>query len=668
MAKRFITPFAEAGDRSPMPDTPIGSDSNYQTGYPSQYEEDPITEPTARFVERDKSNQLYNDITANIKEWQEHVYPEFIESAVNGGVPFPYAKGSIVTKSGITYISKENSNEDVPTSDKWNIYSPVYPHLDFENVSDMVAGIIDGESVTFNIGKKVSTGSTDWRILPGTATKGISIAGGLKAIPLNGLWVNDYGAFFDGVTPTSSEFATAMLDSQTLKSKLMLSGDYLIESPLTLFAGLRVGGTGGAVQQGSKMIASAGINIFELLTGFAAESMQFDNIAFDSDTPGVGKAFFTPNTTFLSNTRFTNCVWFNSLQRGIDAPIIVCEFNKCDFGSYPGGVRDFQAIRAIGTVASREPNANTFNRCIFRNSSAANQIQWGSYGVQWRFNQCDFERNECTQRVIECDGAGAVTFNGGYIELNTCAEFIRTIGNAGIGFTNLITFKNVHLNSPCTDALIAKTLSQTKIEVSGCYGLLNCNLLLDQNGNYNRADEVQMSYGNSFNVGTGSIGEIGTIVSNGYTIGSTAIKNLVSENFSAYNNDSQVITSGSPVKLNMLGEDWDSAFGWYDVFNSRFMARKAGKWQLNVNIKLTTATDGEWLIIDLYKNGVKYKGLGSGTSAGGNFPTVATGMLVSSEFTGEVEDVFELYATSSVTAPIVGGNVESHWSMTYSSQ
>lgn len=123
MAKRFVTAFAEAGDRAVMPDAPVSSESNYQTGYTPEYEQDPAANPTtAKFVERDKSNQLYNDITANIKEWQEHGFPEFITSANNGGVPFSYKKNSIVTYLGVDYISKENVNEDVPPSSKWEVY------------------------------------------------------------------------------------------------------------------------------------------------------------------------------------------------------------------------------------------------------------------------------------------------------------------------------------------------------------------------------------------------------------------------------------------------------------------------------------------------------------------------------------------------------------------
>ena len=144
MAKRFITPFAEAGDRATMPDVPVGTDSNYRTGYPSQYEEDPVVNPsTAKFVERDKSNQLYNDITANIKEWQEHVYPEFITPAVNGGVPFPYKKGSIVTDLGVDYLSLVDGNEDPTTSEKWKIYEP----LGINNFNVTANPLIDGSSI-----------------------------------------------------------------------------------------------------------------------------------------------------------------------------------------------------------------------------------------------------------------------------------------------------------------------------------------------------------------------------------------------------------------------------------------------------------------------------------------------------------------------------------------
>lgn len=128
MAKRIITPFAEQGDKDIIPESPVGLDVNWQTGYPQSYEEDPGTPENpnldARFVERDKTNQLLNDITSNTKEWQERAYPEFILPSNNGGIPFPYGKGAVVSYNGLYYISLNGSNTAIPTSSSWDVYIP----------------------------------------------------------------------------------------------------------------------------------------------------------------------------------------------------------------------------------------------------------------------------------------------------------------------------------------------------------------------------------------------------------------------------------------------------------------------------------------------------------------------------------------------------------------
>lgn len=123
MAKRFITPFAEAGDRSEIPDTPTGTDVNFQTGYPAEYELDPVTDPNAKYVERDKTNQLFNDITSNIKDWQERAYPDFITASDNGSVAFPYQKFAKVYHDGVLYESLVDSNTSVPPSSDWFVFS-----------------------------------------------------------------------------------------------------------------------------------------------------------------------------------------------------------------------------------------------------------------------------------------------------------------------------------------------------------------------------------------------------------------------------------------------------------------------------------------------------------------------------------------------------------------
>lgn len=123
MARRILTAFAEIGDKTPISNTPVGTEVNYQTGFTQEYALDPETDPNARFVEREENNQILNDITANIKEWQENTYPSFISSVENGGVPFSYNKGAIVSFSGVNYRSLLDSNEDTPPSAKWVVYS-----------------------------------------------------------------------------------------------------------------------------------------------------------------------------------------------------------------------------------------------------------------------------------------------------------------------------------------------------------------------------------------------------------------------------------------------------------------------------------------------------------------------------------------------------------------
>ena len=122
--KRFITPFAETGVKVPVSDIPAGTDVNYETGYTPEYALDPVTDPSARFVEITNENQILNDITGNIKLWQDDNYPEFVTTASNGGVAHSYNKNVVVRYDGDLYISTEDANDTLPTSAKWIPYLP----------------------------------------------------------------------------------------------------------------------------------------------------------------------------------------------------------------------------------------------------------------------------------------------------------------------------------------------------------------------------------------------------------------------------------------------------------------------------------------------------------------------------------------------------------------
>lgn len=122
--KRFIKPFGEDGLRVPIPDSTAGNDVSYEKGYTEQYGFDPVTDPDAKFVELTEENQIFHDITSNLKLWQENVFPDFITAANNDGVAWEYKKGDTVLYNGENYESLENNNTDLPTTEKWVVKKP----------------------------------------------------------------------------------------------------------------------------------------------------------------------------------------------------------------------------------------------------------------------------------------------------------------------------------------------------------------------------------------------------------------------------------------------------------------------------------------------------------------------------------------------------------------
>lgn len=94
MAYYYVYPFAVSGDRAAVPTTYDGSGTlSYQNGFTENYQLILGTDPDALPIPRDQSNQIYYDVTNNVKQYQEHGFPDWISAADNnpGGVPTPYA-------------------------------------------------------------------------------------------------------------------------------------------------------------------------------------------------------------------------------------------------------------------------------------------------------------------------------------------------------------------------------------------------------------------------------------------------------------------------------------------------------------------------------------------------------------------------------------------------
>ena len=117
-------PFANTGDKAVVPE-PIqaGGEVSMTDGFPVKYSQDPNT--TGLRIEREDFNWLLYMLTLNVRKLQTEAFPDFITTADNGGVPFPYGVGAVVYYGGLLYQSKVAANVDLPTvTDSWVALDP----------------------------------------------------------------------------------------------------------------------------------------------------------------------------------------------------------------------------------------------------------------------------------------------------------------------------------------------------------------------------------------------------------------------------------------------------------------------------------------------------------------------------------------------------------------
>lgn len=121
----YVYPFAEAvpGERAEIPTNNPGNGSvSYQNGFPINYQLVLGTDPSAIPIPRDQTNQLYYDLTDNLRQYQTQGVPQWISAAQNnpGGTPTPfaydlYAQVRYDDGSGVKiYESLVQGNTDTP--------------------------------------------------------------------------------------------------------------------------------------------------------------------------------------------------------------------------------------------------------------------------------------------------------------------------------------------------------------------------------------------------------------------------------------------------------------------------------------------------------------------------------------------------------------------------
>ena len=151
----YKTAFAESGDKAEVPDVSTGGAVGYDTGFGSDYAL-PKGAATRKRIERNLFNGFNFGVTKNLKQWQEGLYPTWIED--NGtGVAFSYPIGMVVAHAGQNWISNEAANQEEPgTGSKWIVKFSSVNDLSVIHAFATVADVI-ASTIVFNVGKELKT-------------------------------------------------------------------------------------------------------------------------------------------------------------------------------------------------------------------------------------------------------------------------------------------------------------------------------------------------------------------------------------------------------------------------------------------------------------------------------------------------------------------------------
>lgn len=200
MAKLFSVPFAASGDKAviPVAAQPSGSVS-YTEGFGLDYERNPETDPQAKRIPRDETNQLYYDLTSEVGVMQLWGSPNWFAPSDNEGVPVSYGLGAVVRHNGVRYESLVESNTAEPGTDpaKWGVVNPF-------NLSGITAtqGEVNGATISskfvspLTLASAIRTGA-----LSGGAATRVTTA---YSVSLNGSFVLGSRAAIEFTSPDAS--------------------------------------------------------------------------------------------------------------------------------------------------------------------------------------------------------------------------------------------------------------------------------------------------------------------------------------------------------------------------------------------------------------------------------------------------------------------------------
>lgn len=242
MPKFFIQSFATAGDKTAIPEpVQVSGSVSYNQGFGFDYERDQSTDPLAKDVPRQETNQLYFDITDNLGFWQRNGAPVWVTSAENGGSPLPYRAGAIVSwrASGgdpfRTYVSRVDANTALPSDPaSWQLFNYQFA-LNADTTSTgipvdpaYVAAQLSGVTITVPNASTTVTGITRYADNPTT------IAGTAPNLSVTVTGLAAAAAALGWATPAASTTVAGQVRLTTNAEAAALSSTALAVTPAGL--------------------------------------------------------------------------------------------------------------------------------------------------------------------------------------------------------------------------------------------------------------------------------------------------------------------------------------------------------------------------------------------------------------------------------------------------
>ena len=174
-------------------------------------------------------------------------------------------------------------------------------------------------------GDVVSTGLSIWKVTSGMSYNFLALAGGLQAIPLNGVWLDDWKVDTTGVAPCD----TAFNEANALQRPIMLGiGRYRVNATINLLAGTTIKGCSEHSVIDARMTDV--LFKFPINTGRNVKVFRdFHVWSSGSEMAANGCAFLFPGTPSGGVATFTSGYKFENIEIGASGTF-GCGFDVCD--------------------------------------------------------------------------------------------------------------------------------------------------------------------------------------------------------------------------------------------------------------------------------------------------------------------------------------------------